>query len=167
MYAAAVALLILSLTTGCSRVQQAHNSRSRPVASTGSTSTVHANPQAANTAPTDEPARPRPSAAAVVRAAGPDVPPTAPDQATTAATAAVETLISGQDVTNLADAELWAGVVTDSHVIQTTTLSASSDRATIAVSVAFDDRFSTEPIGLRIELLRIASGWTVLGIGYL
>ena len=90
--------------------------------------------------------------------------------ASTAATGVVDQLIAGLDAGAVPDADLWSGVVAGGHVIQTTVLAESADRATVAVSVAFDPtpgQAELEPIGLRVELLRAPGGWDPLAIGYL
>ena len=66
----------------------------------------------------------------------------------------------------------WHDVVSGGRIVQTAVLAQAADRATVAVSVAFDptgDGKSTEPIGLRLDLVRLdpASDWTLVAIGYL
>ena len=158
----AAALLILSLTTSCSRspehgsrsVVQSTNAATPSVAA--STSTVAAITSSTTTSPTR----------AIATTAEPGS-----DPASAAATIVVEAMIGGSVPPGLSDGALWVGVVSDGHVIQVATLSESADRATVAISIAFQnatDRAAVEPVGLRVELLRNdLTGWHVLGIGYL
>lgn len=81
----------------------------------------------------------------------------------------IEQLIEGHGL-SIPKAEMWARVVAGGTIIQTTNLAESANRATIAVSVAFEtpnEGALTEPIALRLELLHEANGWIVNSIGYL
>ena len=88
----------------------------------------------------------------------------------TVATRVVDQLIAGLSAGTVPDADLWSGVVAGGRVIQTTVLAESADRATVAVSIAFDPtpgQAAIEPIGLRVELLHAPDRWDVIAIGYL
>ena len=86
------------------------------------------------------------------------------------ATRVVDQLIAGLSAGKVTDADLWSGVVAGGRVIQTTVLVESAERATVAVSVAFEStpgEADFEPIGLRVELLHASDSWDVIAIGYL
>ena len=87
-----------------------------------------------------------------------------------AASEFVASLIDGHAEDSEVDVDLWQQTVDGGRIIQTTALHWAADRATVAVSIAFDTQpggEEIEPIGLRLELRSLASGWTVDGIGYL
>lgn len=66
--------------------------------------------------------------------------------------------------------ELWQQVVTEGSIIQTTPLTEAAGRASVAVSVAFeqpDDLALVDPIGLHIELAQSAGCWHIEAVGYL
>ena len=87
-----------------------------------------------------------------------------------AATRIVDQLIVGLSVGTVPNSDLWSGVVSGGRVIQSAVLAETADRATVAVSVAFDPtpgEATVEPIGLRVDLLFGADGWAVVAIGYL
>jgi hypothetical protein len=166
----AAALLILSLTTSCTRSPQ-HDTRSvnGPTPPLVGQSTSTAAPALAVST----------SSAATVASSTTTVPTRAiattaepgTDSASAESASVVEAMIGGSVPPDLPDGALWIGVVAGGHVIQTTTLSETADRATVAISLAFEnraDRAAIEPVGLRVELLRTEpAGWHVLAIGYL
>jgi hypothetical protein len=90
---------------------------------------------------------------------------------TAAASEFLRALINGEPIDwSIQDQDLWAAAVQGGEVIEAIILSGAADRSTVAVSVAFapaPDGAITDPIGLRLDLIRDASGWTVSGIGYL
>lgn len=166
----AAALLILSLTASCSRAPE-HNKRSvaAPPSVVQTTSTASLSVAASTgTLATGAIASSTTTVPAPGTATTTEV---GTDSATAAATHLIEAMIGGSIPPDMPDGDLWIGVVADGHVIQVTTLSESADRATVAISIAFEnavDRASVEPVGLRVELLRTEpAGWHVLAIGYL
>ena len=97
-------------------------------------------------------------------------PPVVVTDSSTVATGVVDRLIAGLRAGTVPDADLWSGVVAGGRVIQTTVLAESAERATIAVSIAFEPtpgEADIEPIGLRVELLHAPDSWDVIAIGYL
>ena len=97
-------------------------------------------------------------------------PPIVATDASTVATRVVDQLIAGLTAGTVPDADLWSGVVAGGRVIQTTVLAESAERATVAVSIAFEPtarEADIEPIGLRVELLYAPDSWDVTAIGYL
>jgi hypothetical protein len=89
--------------------------------------------------------------------------------AASSATEQVNNLIEGRYL-SIPNVEMWAAVVAGGRIIQTTTLAEIANRATVAVSVAFETPIEgalTEPIALRLEMLITTGGWTITAIGYL
>lgn len=158
----AAALLILTLTTSCSRAPR-HDQRSSTPPTTQHPTTIAAAPTTSG---------PPASTVAPPRAIG-GSPPTPTEVATdssTVATRVVDQLIAGLSAGTVPDADLWSGVVAGGRVIQTSVLAESADRATVAVSIAFEPtpgEADIEPIGLRVELLHAPDRWDVIAIGYL
>lgn len=161
----AAALLILTLTTSCSRAPR-HDQRSATPPTTHqtkATTTIAAAPTT-SAPPTSTVAPPT-----AIGGSPPEPQPVGTD-ASTAATGVVDQLIADLNIGTVPDADLWSGVVAGGRVIQTTVLAESADRATVAISVAFDPtpgQAVLEPIGLRVELLHAPNGWDVIAIGYL
>ena len=164
----AAALLILTLSTSCSHKTLATKPNSQITTQTPSA--------AASTGPVEAPvistSQPEPT---MHNRQAPPTPPkphpdfTGPSQATSAANEDIDRLIRDQTAP-LPNPEIWAAVVSGGHIIQTTTLAESANRATIAVSVAFETPIEgalTEPIALRLKMLMTAEGWTITAIGYL
>ena len=97
-------------------------------------------------------------------------PPVVVTDSSNVATRVVDQLIAGLSAGTVPDAELWSGVVAGGRVIQTTVLAESAERATVAVSIAFQPtpgETAIDPIGLRVELLHAPDSWDVIAIGYL
>ena len=165
----AAALLILTLATGCSHSTQ-HQQRSTTPTTTATAVATGALPPLDGTSAT---LRTAPTSTGTRTATSTTVAkPPAPSQSdpASAATQLVEHLILGSGTQPIPDFDIWSGVVADGRIIQTTTLAKSADRATIAVSIAFDtprDGTITEPIALRVEFLHTFDGWSVLAVGYL
>ena len=163
----AAALLILTLTTSCTRGPRPDH----PSTTTASPTLAVAPPTTAGAVSSGEIATPVP---APPTSGLPEAPETSTTpsgaNASSAATRIVDQLIGGLAIGTVPDVDLWVGVVTSGRIIQTTVLAESADRATAAVSVAFDGpgtRTGIEPIALRVELLHTSAGWTVTAIGYL
>jgi hypothetical protein len=164
----AAALLILTLSTSCSHKTLATKPNNRITTQTPSA--------AASTGQVEAPAIPisQPLPSLQNRQALPTPPNphsdfNVPSQAASAANEDIDRLIRDQTAP-LPNPEIWAAVVSGGHIIQTTTLAESANRATIAVSVAFETPIEgalTEPIALRLEMLMTADGWTITAIGYL
>ena len=161
----AAALLILTLTTSCSRAPR-HDQRSSTPPTTHQTkvtTTIAAAPT------TSAPPASTVTASTAIGGSPPTPPVVATDSSTTA-TRIVEQLIAGLSAGTVPDADLWSGVVAGGRVIQTTVLVESAERATVAVSIAFEPtpgEVNIEPIGLRVELLHAPDSWDVIAIGYL
>ena len=160
----AAALLILTLTTSCSRAPR-HDQRSTtpPTTQHPTTTTIAAAPRTS---------LPPASTAAPAMAIGGSLPTPSVvvTDSSTFATRVVDQLIAGLSAGKVTDADLWSGVVAGGRVIQTTVLAESAERATVAVSIAFEPTPSEadiEPIGLRVELLHAPDHWDVIAIGYL
>ena len=163
----AAALLILSVTTSCARVPR----HDHPSTTNASATLAVAPPTTAGAVSSGEIATPVPAPPTSGLPQAP-VTSTTPFDAdsSSAATRIVDQLIRGLAIGTVPDADLWSDVVTGGRIIQTTVLAESADRATVAVSVAFDTvgkRTGTEPIALRVELLHASDGWAVTAIGYL
>ena len=163
----AAALLILSLTTSCTRVPR----HDHPSTTTAPTARAVAPPMTSIAVTSTETATPVP---APPTSGLPEAPETSTTpfgaNASSAATRIVDQLIGELAIGTVPDADLWSGVVTSGRIIQTTVLSESADRATVAVSVAFDAPVTgtgIEPLALRVELLHTSDGWDVTAIGYL
>ncbi len=161
----AAALLILTLTTSCSRAPR-HDERSATPPTTPQTKVTTtigaASTTSAPTASTVEPST-------AIGGSQPTPPVVAMDSST-AATRVVDQLITGVSAGTVPAADLWSGVVAGGHVIQSTVLAESADRATVAVSLAFEPTTGEpdiEPIGLRVELFHGPDRWDVIAIGYL
>ena len=159
----AAALLILTLATSCGRTTR-HDHRSATPATTElkTAPTSAAPPTTSRRQATIAP----PSTSIGSRLVEPAVVP----NVATAATRTVEQLIAGPGNAALTDADLWSAVVSGGRIIQTTVLAETADRATVAISIAFDPtpgEAAFEPIGLRVELLDATDGWNVIAIGYL
>ena len=161
----AAALLILTLSTSCSRAPR-HDQRSPTPPTTQhppTTTTIAAAPR------TSVP----PASTAVPSTAiggSQPTPPVVVTDSSTVATRVVDQLIAGLSAGTVPDADLWSDVVAGGRVIQTTVLAESAERATVAVSIAFEPtpgQEAIEPIGLRVELLHAAGYWDVIAIGYL
>ena len=160
----AAALLILTLTTGCSRAPR-HDQRSATPATT-----QHPTPARVAVAPTTSGPPTSTVAPSTSTGGSQPTPPTVATDSLTAATRVVDQLIAGLDAGTVPDADLWSGVAAGGHVIQTAVLAETADRATVAVSIAFDPtpgQAELEPIGLRVELLHYPDSWDVIAIGYL
>ena len=158
----AAALLILTLTTSCNGAP-GHDQRSTAPETTAQETTTTA------IAPTTGASTSLAALATSTDASQPKPVPVARD-ASTFATGVVNQLIVGTSTATVPDADLWARVVSGGRVIQSTVLAESANRATVAISVAFQPtpgEGDTEPIGLRIELLQVPDGWNVIAIGYL
>ena len=165
----AAALLILTLAAGCSHSTQ-HQQRSTTPMTTATAVATSAVPPPDRTSATLQTA-PTPPATRTATSTTGAMPP-APSQSdpASAATQLVEQLILGSASQPIPEIDIWSTVVADGRIIQTTNLAESADRATIAVSIAFDtplDATITEPIALRVEVLHTLAGWTVLAVGYL
>ena len=163
----AAALLILTLTTSCTRAPR----HDHPSTTTAPAAVAVAPPTNVGAVTSTEIATPVPAPPTSGLPGAPET-STRPFDADTssAATRIVDQLIGGLAIWSVPDADLWSGVVSDGRIIQTTVLAESADRATVAVSVAFDTaskRTGTEPIALRVELLHAFDGWDVTAIGYL
>lgn len=159
----AAALLILTLTTSCSRAPR-HDQRS-PTPPT----TQHPPTTTIAVAPTTS--VPPASVATPSKSIGSQpTPSVVVTDSSTVATRVVDQLIAGLSAGTVPDADLWSGVVAGGRVIQTTVLAESAERATVAVSIAFEPtpgETDIEPIGLRVELLHAPDHWDVIAIGYL
>ena len=160
----AAALLILTLTTSCSRAPR-HDQRSPtpPTTQHPTTTTIAAAPRTS---------RPPASTVAPPTAIGGSLPtpPVVVTDSSTFTTRVVDQLIAGLSAGTVPDADLWSDVVAGGRVIQTTVLAESAERATVAVSIAFEPtpgQEAIEPIGLRVELLHAPDHWDVIAIGYL
>jgi hypothetical protein len=164
----AAALLILTLSTSCSHKTLATEPNSRVQTQTPPSAASNG----AVEAPVISTSQPLPT---MHNRQAPSSPPkphpdfSGPSQADSAANEYVDRLIRDQTAP-LPNPEIWAAVVSGGHIVQATTLAESADRATIAVSVAFETPIEgalTEPIALRLEMLMTAEGWTITAIGYL
>ena len=159
----AAALLILTLTTSCSRAPR-HDQRSATPPTTQHPMATVADAPTTSAPPTSTVAPPT----AIVGSQ--PTPPAVATDSSTIATRVVEQLIAGLSAGTVPDADLWSGVVAGGRVIQTTVLAESAERATVAVSIAFEPtpgEADIEPIGLRVELLHATDSWDVVAIGYL
>ena len=160
----AAALLILTLTASCSRAPRHDERSATPAATQHPTTTTVA------VAPTTS-APPASTVAPPTAIGGSQpTPPVVATDSSTVATRIVEQLIASLSAGTVPDADLWSGVVAGGRVIQTTVLAESAERATVAVSIAFEPtprEADIEPIGLRIELLHTPDSWDVIAIGYL
>lgn len=160
----AAALLILTLTASCSRAPR-HDQRSATPTATQhpTTTTIAAAPR------TSVPPASTVAPSTAIGGSQP-TPPVVATDSSTAATRVVDQLIAGLSAGTDPDADLWSGVVVAGRVIQTTVLAESAERATVAVSIAFETtpgEADIEPIGLRVELLHAPGSWDVIAIGYL
>ena len=160
----AAAFILLALTTGC---RAATTSEPSPSTLVSATSLVPLGAVGARTPTTDStPA----SLLTATERPSTTTPPSPRESPEHAASEFVASLIDGNAEDSEVDVDLWQQTVDGGRIIQTTALHTAADRATIAVSIAFDTQpggEEIEPIGLRIELRSLASGWTVDGIGYL
>ena len=160
----AAALLILTLTTSCSRAPR-HDQRSAtaPTTQHPTTTTIAIAPR------TSVPPASTVAPPTAIGGSQP-TPPVVVTDSSTVATRVVDQLIAGVSAGTVPDADLWSDVVAGGRVIQTTVLAESAERATVAVSITFDPtpwQADIEPIGLRVELLHAPDGWDVIAIGYL
>ena len=161
----AAALLILTLTTSCSRAPR-HDQRSATPPTTHQTKAT-ATIAVAPTTSAPPASTVAPSTAIV---GSQPTPPVVATDSSTVATRVVDQLIAGLTAGTVPDADLWSGVVSGGRVIQTSVLAESAERATVAVSIAFEatpGEADIEPIGLHIELLHTPDSWDVIAIGYL
>ena len=88
-----------------------------------------------------------------------------------AATQIVTSLIATSP-TGIRDESLWREVVSGGQIVSSLVVAQASDRATVAISVAYDTPTvgaRIEPIGLRLDMARTGNTkrWTVIDIGYL
>ena len=161
----AAAFILFALTTGCTRT--ATTSEPSPSTLVSETSLVPPDTVVVRTPTTDS------SSASLLTATertSTTTPPSPNESPEHAASEFVASLIDGRTEASDVDVDLWQQTVDGGRIIQTTALHTAADRATVAVSIAFDTQpggEEIEPIGLRIELRSLASGWTVDGIGYL
>ena len=163
----AAAFILFALTTGCTRT--ATTSEPSPSTLVWATTLIPSGTVAARTptttkspAPTLQTTPPEPASTIAIRLKA--------ESPEDAASEFVGALIDGRTPPDDIDSELWTVTLDGGRIIQTTALHTAADRATVAVSIAFDTQpggEEIEPIGLRIELRSQASGWTVDGIGYL
>ena len=160
----AAALLILTLTTSCSRAPRHDQRWATPPTTQHPTTTTTAAASRTSVPPTSTAAPPT-----AIGGSQP-TPPVVVTDSSTVATGVVDRLIAGLRAGTVPDADLWSGVVAGGRVIQTTVLAESAERATVAVSIAFEPtpgEADIEPIGLRVELLHAPDSWDVIAIGYL
>ena len=161
----AAALLILTLTTSCSRAPR-HDQRSATPPTTQQTKVT----TTIGAAPTTSVSPASTVAPSTAIGGSQPTPPVVAMDSSTVATRVVDELIAGVSAGTVPDADLWSGVVAGGRVIQTTVLAESAERATVAVSIAFETtpgKADIEPIGLRVELLHASDSWDVVAIGYL
>ena len=161
----AAAFILFALTTGCTRT--ATTSEPSPSTLVSAASLVPPGTLAVRTPTTDSPPASLPTATERSSTTTSLSPSESPEDA---ASKFVTALLNGRSEASDIDNDLWQQTVDGGRIIQTTALHTAADRATVAVSIAFDTQpggEEIEPIGLRIELRALASGWTVDGIGYL
>ena len=160
----AAALLILTLTTSCSGAPRRDERSATPVAIQHPTTTTIAGAPTTNGPPAST------AAPSTSTGGSQPTPPIGATDSLTAATRVVDQLIAGNSDGTVPDVDLWSGVAAGGHVIQTTVLAETANRATVAISIAFDPtpgQAELEPIGLRVELLHYPDSWDVIAIGYL
>lgn len=162
----AAAFILFALTTGCTRTA----TTSEPSPSTLVSETSFVPPGTGATRTPAATASPSTSLPTATERSSPTTPLSPSESPELAASKFVTALMDGRAGASAIDVDLWHQTVGGGRIIQTTALHTAADRATVAVSIAFDTQpggEEIEPIGLRIELRSLASGWTVDGIGYL
>jgi hypothetical protein len=162
----AAAFILFATTAGCS-----HNATTseRPLTTATAPSTT-LSPSVSVFSTQAPPAEPRSPNGAAARRTATTRPVQSDSTAVATASEFVSALLSGQAQSDQIDVDLWQATLNGGRIIQTATLHGAADRATVAISIAFETPLGgegVEPIGLRIELRATRSDWTVDGIGYL